>query len=102
MINKKNLFKKLFIITDPEAGWDCVRGSFIAESEEDIEKYLGDQFAEDSDIIHKICSVDEISPILDELLKQTFEAGINHGQEAAAKHSLTYASFEDYLKRSQH
>lgn len=32
--------KKIFVVTNPESGWDCVRGVYEAESEEQLKKWL--------------------------------------------------------------
>lgn len=39
--------KKVFVITCPELGWDCVRGVYVAESEKALIEYLGDEYSED-------------------------------------------------------
>lgn len=30
----------IFVVTDPEMGWDCVHGVYEAKSEEDVKKHL--------------------------------------------------------------
>lgn len=44
--------KRIFVITNPELGWDCVCGVYAAESEEALIEYLGEDYNEDSDVIH--------------------------------------------------
>jgi hypothetical protein len=44
--------KKVFVITNPELGWDCVTGVYLAESEEALIEYLGKEYDEEMDIIH--------------------------------------------------
>ena len=51
--------KKLFDLTNPELGWDCVCGVYFAESEEAVVEHLGKDYDEDMDVIHEV-SPDEI------------------------------------------
>jgi hypothetical protein len=51
--------KSIFVITNPELGWDCVRGVYAAESEEALIEYLGDDYNEDRHVIHD-CSLDVV------------------------------------------
>lgn len=37
---------KYFILTSTEDGWDCVRGLYQAESEDDVRNYIEEQFLE--------------------------------------------------------
>ena len=34
---------KIFVVTNPDNGWNCVRGVFEAESEEQIYEHLNNQ-----------------------------------------------------------
>jgi hypothetical protein len=43
--------KKIFVITSPELGWDCVIGVYIANSRSDVIEFLGDEYDPDFDII---------------------------------------------------
>jgi hypothetical protein len=43
--------KKIFVITSPELGWDCVIGVYIANSRSDVIEFLGDEYNPDVDII---------------------------------------------------
>lgn len=43
--------KKIFVITSPELGWDCVIGVYIANSRSDVIEFLGDEYDPDVDII---------------------------------------------------
>lgn len=44
--------KKIFVTTNPELGWDCVTGVYLADSEEDLIEQLGEDYDEEMDIIH--------------------------------------------------
>lgn len=44
--------KNIYVTTNPELGWDCVTGVYLANSKADIIEYLGDDYDEDSDVIH--------------------------------------------------
>lgn len=35
-----------FVFTDTEAGWDCVRGIYQAESEQDVKDYIEEEYLE--------------------------------------------------------
>lgn len=43
--------KKIFVVTSPELGWDCVIGVYIANSRSDVIEFLGDEYDPDVDII---------------------------------------------------
>lgn len=43
--------KKIFVITSPELGWDCVIGVYIANSRSDVIEFLGDEYDSDVDVI---------------------------------------------------
>jgi hypothetical protein len=43
--------KKIFVITSPELGWDCVIGVYIANSRNDVIEFLGDEYDPDDDVI---------------------------------------------------
>lgn len=43
--------KKVFVVTSPELGWDCVIGVYIANSRSDVIEFLGDEYNPDVDII---------------------------------------------------
>lgn len=43
--------KKIFVITSPELGWDCVIGVYIANSRNDVIEFLGDEYNPDDDVI---------------------------------------------------
>ena len=43
--------KKIFVITSPELGWDCVIGVYIANSRNDVIEFLGDEYNPDNDVI---------------------------------------------------
>jgi len=30
----------VYVVTDPQAGWDCVRGVYLAENEEEVYTFL--------------------------------------------------------------
>ena len=48
--------KKLYVVTDSEAVWDCVWGIFEASSEEIVKNYLDEERGEDTDgrlVIHE-------------------------------------------------
>ena len=32
--------KNIYVVTDPQAGWDCVRGVYLAKNEEEVYTYL--------------------------------------------------------------
>jgi hypothetical protein len=34
--------KNIYVITNPELGWDCVMGVYKAESEEIVKQYIAD------------------------------------------------------------
>lgn len=44
--------KKVFVVTNPELGWDCVTGVYLAESKKDVIEYLGSDYDPDMDVIH--------------------------------------------------
>jgi hypothetical protein len=44
--------KNIFVTTNVELGWDCVTGVYLAESEEAVIEYLGDDYNEEVDVIH--------------------------------------------------
>jgi len=44
--------KRIYVTTNPELGWDCVTGVYLANSEQDVIDYLGEEYNEDSDVIH--------------------------------------------------
>lgn len=44
--------KHIFVMTNPELGWDCVTGVFLANSKQDVIEYLGEDYDKDSDVIH--------------------------------------------------
>lgn len=55
--------KSIFVVTNPEDGWDCVRGVYKAESEEALRKYLNEESGrdtEDESIIHEQFEINEI------------------------------------------
>jgi len=52
--------KKVFVITNPERGWDCVSGVYVADSEDSLIEYLGDQYDPEIDIIHEQFGVREV------------------------------------------
>ena len=39
--------KSIFVMTNPEMGWDCVVGVYLANSEDEVIEYLGDEYDED-------------------------------------------------------
>lgn len=44
--------KRIFVTTNPELGWDCVTGVYLANTEQDVIDYLGDRYDEEVDVIH--------------------------------------------------
>ncbi len=44
--------KKVFVVTNPELGWDCVTGVYLAESKKAVIEYLGSDYDSDMDVIH--------------------------------------------------
>ena len=38
--------KSIFVMTNPEMGWDCVVGVYLANSEDELIEYLGDEYDE--------------------------------------------------------
>lgn len=44
--------KKIFVITNPELGWDCVTGVYLANTEQDVIDHLGEEYDEEMDVIH--------------------------------------------------
>ena len=39
--------KYIYVVTNPEDGWDCVRKVFKAPSEEEVKEYLLKEYTED-------------------------------------------------------
>ena len=52
--------KKVFVVTNPELGWDCVTGVYLAESEDALKEHLGSNFDEEIDVIHEQFGIDEV------------------------------------------
>ena len=44
--------KSIFVMTNP--GWDCVVGVYLANSEDEVIEYLGDDYNDDVDVISMI------------------------------------------------
>lgn len=52
---------KVFVVTDPERGWNCVKGVYQAKSEDDLKVYLlkeqdhteEPEFWGDNNVIHE-------------------------------------------------
>lgn len=44
--------KRVYVTTNPELGWDCVTGVYLADSEQSVIEYLGKEYDPDTDIIH--------------------------------------------------
>jgi len=57
--------KSIFVVTNPENGWDCVSGVYEADNEEDIKQFIADQRGltleelEDNDdiIVHEVHTI---------------------------------------------
>lgn len=67
--------KTVFVITNPELGWDCVTGVYLAESEEALIEYLGKEYDEEMDVIHSesITEVITKSEIRDEKINEVIK-----------------------------
>jgi hypothetical protein len=52
--------KKIFVTTNPEMGWDCVTGVYLAESEEALIEHLGEDYDEGLDVIHSRRNIVEV------------------------------------------
>jgi hypothetical protein len=68
--------KKIFVMTNPELGWDCVTGVYLAESEEALIEHLGDEYDEAMDIIHSRRNIVEVitkAEIRDEKINKVIE-----------------------------
>ncbi len=58
--------KKIFVLTAPEDGWDCVRGVYKAKNEEDVRRHLEEEKGkpwdqlEDHYIIHEQYEITEL------------------------------------------
>jgi hypothetical protein len=48
--------KRIFVTTNPELGWDCVTGVYLANTEQDVIDYLGDRYDEGVDVTTNHCS----------------------------------------------
>lgn len=46
--------KRVFVHTNPELGWDCVVGVYLADTEKDVIEYLDDEYDDEMDIIHSM------------------------------------------------
>lgn len=44
--------KNIYVTTNPELGWDCVTGVYLANTEQDVIDYLGEEYDEEIDVIH--------------------------------------------------
>lgn len=60
--------KSIFVVTQPENGWDCVRGVYRADSEEDVYKFIAEERGvdinneelRDTVIVHEKCNIIEL------------------------------------------
>lgn len=64
--------KNIFVTTNPELGWDCVTGVYLANTEQDVIDYLGDRYDEEMDVIHskRLTIVQSKSEIRDEKINK--------------------------------
>ena len=50
--------KNIYVLTNVEMGWDCVCGVYLANSEDEVIEYLGDDYDEEVDVLtHKRLTV---------------------------------------------
>ena len=60
--------KRIFVVTHPENGWDCVGGVYRADSEEDVYEFIAKERGVDSDdeqfrhsvIVHQTYNITEL------------------------------------------
>lgn len=103
-MTKKEFYSKFYVITDPQAGWDRVRGIYIANDNDSIEKDI-DGFNEDDFILHHMNHYHFIDLIdaFDSILKDAFEAGRELKEPnyigEPMENRLKYVNFEKYLKK---
>lgn len=58
----------IFVVTNPESGWDCVRGVYEADSKEDVEEAILNEegleekpeYWEDTHCIHQVGKIQKI------------------------------------------
>ncbi len=67
--------KKVYVLTNPELGWDCVTGVYLANSEADVIEYLGDDYDSDSDVIHsnRLTQIRTKAEIRDEIIEKVIK-----------------------------
>ena len=67
--------KSIFVMTNPEMGWDCVVGVYLANSENEVIEYLGDEYDEEIDVITKkrLTVIKSKAEIRDEKIDQIIE-----------------------------
>ena len=67
--------KSIFVMTNPEMGWDCVVGVYLANSEDEVIEHLGDDYNDEVDVISesRLTVIKSKAEIRDEKIDQIIE-----------------------------
>jgi hypothetical protein len=67
--------KNIYVLTNVEMGWDCVCGVYLANSEDEVIEYLGDDYNDEVDVISesRLTVIKSKSEIRDEKIGQIID-----------------------------
>jgi hypothetical protein len=67
--------KNIYVLTNVEMEWDCVCGVYLANSEDEVIEYLGDDYNDEVDVISesRLTVIKSKSEIRDEKIDQIID-----------------------------
>ena len=67
--------KNIYVLTNVEMGWDCFVGVYLANSEDEVIEYLGDDYNDEVDVISesRLTVIKSKAEIRDEKIDQIIE-----------------------------
>ena len=67
--------KNIYVLSNVEMGWDCVCGVYLANSEDEVIEYLGDDYDEEVDVISmkRLTVIKSKAEIRDEKIDQIID-----------------------------
>ena len=67
--------KNIYVLTNVEMGWDCVCGVYLANSEDEVIEYLGDDYNEEVDVLtqKRLTVIKSKAEIRDEKIDQIID-----------------------------
>jgi len=67
--------KNIYVLTNVEMGWDCVCGVYLANSEDEVIEYLGDDYNEEVHVVtmKRLTVIKSKTEIRDEKINQIID-----------------------------